>query len=299
MADLDDDFDLIGSDEIPTIVYGENLNPGFGVDLDKEIKLTVHQMRELKEMIDLEINPSLAQSKEKKAGSASLLDIPLEEQFTVSAQDNIRITLDNVKLKAIQVRVEEINEGDVLVKVGPCDLSGVGGHRVREQIIKDLVNQALAKTLNSDHSVQKYTFETVNVSACVGVRGRLQMFLGFFANNREQRGAHMNAYVKTAGEEHLTHWEPRQGPQRFFNDTICAIVTSTTTSIFEKGIREHSIHSSAQATTDILKHPRLVEIFDAILNSIKDRTVQLVTKIKDFVAGHSDEQRPADDFNVS
>ncbi|MGL6028874.1 MAG: hypothetical protein ACRC0M_03755, partial [Legionella sp.] len=45
-----------------------------------------------------------------------------------------------------------------------------------------------------------------------------------------------------------------------------------------------SISSSAQATADILKNPRLVTIFDAILSSTKERIVQLVSGIKNMLS---------------
>jgi hypothetical protein len=101
----------------------------------------------------------------------------------------------------------------------------------------------------------------------------------------------MNAYVKTANEPSLTHWQPRQGSQRWYNDTICAMVTSITTSLFELGIRQNTIHSANQATTEILKHPSLVEIFDHLLSQTKERITDLITNIKKFVG--IDEVRPS------
>lgn len=266
-----DDFELV-DEQIGTEIYGENLDQGRGMMLGPRIRLGLTEMQQLKDIIDKEINPQFnAEAK--------------PQRFNVNVKNIERMKLDvaNTKLHDIPVDVENIG-GRILVKVGPCDLSGVGGHFVREQMIKDLVNQAL---VGEGYNLEHTNFSTVNVSACVGVRGRLQMALGFFVSNREHDGEHMNAYVKTAGEDHLTHWEPRQGPQRFFNDTVCAMVTSTTTSIFERGIRNDSIKCSAKATTDILRKPELVTIFDAILSSTKERIVLLVNGIKDMLSSNA------------
>lgn len=269
-ADLDDFEDISA---VPTVTYGENLNQGHDMMLGDRIRLALPEMTQLKDIIDTRINP------EFKA--------PEVQTYTVDTASipNLRIALDNEKLAHIPVGVEDLN-GRVLVKVGPCDLSGVGGHEIREHIIKNLVTQALkAKGLDATG----FSFENVNVSACVGVRGRSQMAWGMFANNREKAGAHMNAYVKTSNEKGLTHWEPRQGPQRWYNDTICAMVTSTTTSLFEQRIRANTLHSSAQATTEILKHPSLVDIFDRLLAQTKERITDLVNGIKKLV-GIEDEK---------
>lgn len=266
-----DDFALV-DEQSGTEIYGENLDQGRGMMLGPRIRLGLTEMQQLKDIIDKEINPQFnAEAK--------------PQRFNVNVKNIERMKLDvaNTKLHDIPVDVENIG-GRILVKVGPCDLSGVGGHFVREQMIKDLVNQAL---VGEGYNLEHTNFSTVNVSACVGVRGRLQMALGFFVSNREHDGEHMNAYVKTAGEDHLTHWEPRQGPQRFFNDTVCAMVTSTTTSIFERGIRNDSIKCSAKATTDILRKPELVTIFDAILSSTKERIVLLVNGIKDMLSSNA------------
>lgn len=263
-----DDFELLDG-QIVTELYGDNLDQGHGMALGARIKIGLIEMQQLKAIIDKEINLQFDAEAKSKSFNVNINNI-----------SGMRVNAANAKLTDIPVMVEAI-DGRILVKVGPCDLSGVGGHLVREQMIKDLVNQAL---VNKGYDLDQTNFTTVNVSACVGVRGRLQMALGFFVSNRERDGEHMNAYVKTAGDPHLTHWEPRQGPQRFFNDTVCAMVTSTTTSIFEQGIRGNSIHSSAQATADILKNPRLVTIFDAILSSTKERIVQLVSGIKSMLS---------------
>lgn|SRR3990167_5020885 len=255
-------FEILEEDK--SVQYGANLNQGHDMYLGDRVKLDVIEMTQLKKLIDQEIN---------------LIKIDAEPQqlhVTNSVKTTLLLSPNNSKLCKIPVMVENV-AGRVLVKVGPCDLSGVGGHRLRGDIIKDLVNQALA----AKGYVEK--FENVNVSACVGVRGRLQMICGFFSNNREQPGSHMNAYIKTAGESKLTHWEPRQGPQNFFNNTICAMVTSITTSIFEQRIRQEKVNTSKQATKDILKHHSLVEIFDRLLKKNKNRITELVKDTKEFV----------------
>ena len=270
LTDTEHEFEEIS--DFPTVTYGENLNQGHDMILGERVKLAVPEMMQLKSIIDKEIN-------------SDYIDVdPSLFGIDSSSIKSLCLTPNNEKLNSIPVSVEEF-DGRVLVKVGPCDLSGVGGHQIREQIIKNLVNQALiAKGLD----VHGHNFENVNVSACVGVRGRSQMFWGLFSSNREQAGSHMNAYVKTSNEKGLTHWEPRQGPQRWYNDTICAMVTSTTTSLFEKRIRENTLHSNVQATAEILKHPSLVEMFDALLAQTKTRISNLVANVKKFAGIEED-----------
>lgn len=264
------DSEVLDNEDIITINYGEELQnssevEGFQNKLGSRVKLGRSEMEELKLIVDKEINTNFTK----------------QDFFTITydklkAINGLTISTSSPKLQMIAVTIESI-DNRILVKVGPCDLSGVGGHKVREEIIKNLVDQALAK---KGLDKKSHTFETVNVSACVGVRGRMQMAVGFFVNNRDDNGTHMNAYVKTANEQHLTHWEPRQGPQRFFNDTICAMVTSVATSLFEKGIRTNEITKSDDATNKILKNPSLLEIFDHILSVTKDRINTLVSQIK-------------------
>ena len=262
-----DDFEEIS--HVSTVTYGENLNQGHDMMLGTRIKLAIPEMTQLKGIIDSQINKGYKETE------------PQNFNVETNKIKNLRISLDHNKLNDIPVAIEDLN-GRLLVKVGPCDLSGVGGHSVRAQIIKNVVDQALkAKDLD-------YNFEKVNVSACVAVRGRAQMALGLFSNNREETGSHMNAYVKTDQETSLTHWEPRKGPQRWYNDTICAMVTSTTTSLFEKRIRENTLQSASQATTEILKNPSLVTIFDKLLAQTKERITGLIDNIKHLV-GISDE----------
>lgn len=179
----------------------------------------------------------------------------------------LNLQLKNQAKNPTGIKVEVIlqENGLTLVKVGPCDLSGMGGHDNRKALIKNLVTDALTR-VNS-----KKKFEDVNVSACVGVRGRSQMVTGLFKSDktkREQSGTHMNAYIKTKGENDLTHWEPREGPQGLFNDTICAMVVSVTTSLFEQKVMSKGIpsnYSSKTATIKILKNPELKKTFDLIM----------------------------------
>jgi len=120
----------------------------------------------------------------------------------------------------VQITINEKRK--VFVRVGPCDLSGAGKHAAREEIIKYAVNDALANA-----GLTGKTFENVNVSVQVGVRGRLQVLTGYFTTLfdkiarlcRSEKnyktyvqmavGTHQNAYVKTEAEPILTHWEPR------------------------------------------------------------------------------------------
>ena len=175
------------------------------------------------------------------------------------------------------IPVQIIQQGEkTLVKVGPCDLSGVGGHTKREEILRKLVEQALL-----DHGVDK-SYEEVNISACVGVRGRMQKAFSWFMKNNE--GSHMNGYIKTAGESFLTHWEPRKGPQSFFNDTICSMVISTATSLFEHNVmkQQDGTYSSEQATVEILKVKKMKSLFDRFLASVGKKINDLVNEFKEF-----------------
>jgi hypothetical protein len=259
-GDDDEDFDVV--EHAPST---DEIDQGYGMCLAQRTRLTLLEMGQLKQIIDTQIN------QEFMATDPQYFNVQTAE---ISP---LHLRADHPKLTNIPVRVETL-KGRVLVKVGPCDLSGVGGHLVREQIIKNLVNQALKAKGYMEH-----TYETVNVSACVGVRGRAQMARSFFASTREQVGSHMNAYVKTENEQTLTHWEPRNGPQHWYNDTICSMVTSVVTSVFEKQIREQSVASSAQATESILKNPTLMELFDKLLARTKQRITFLVQQVKIFV----------------
>lgn len=270
----DDGWDLPTDDElsdIKTVTYGQGITVLNATRGDR-IKINPAEMTLLKDIIDTEINPPHAPV-DLKVYSVAGTEI-----------DGLKIAKTLPRLSQIQVRIEKI-EGRVLVKVGPNDLSGVGGHTVREQIIRDVVSQAL----KAEGMDKEYNYESVNVSACVGVRGRAQMFKGIFFNNRAGSatdmtpGSHMNAYVKTAGEMQLTHWEPRKGPQAFYNDTICAMVTSTATSLFEKGVRDGSMTDSAQATTDILKNPELKRTFKHVVKNAQDAISRLLQGVKSMV----------------
>lgn len=232
--DADDDLVVVTVDEAALA----------SAEARQNLRLGVTQMIETKKLIDTtylaecttETNPPWA-----KPFQVHKINVPTNE---ITA---LKLKSDNEKLQQIPVTVEPLGiDGKYLVKVGPCDLSGVGGHKVRNEIIQKLVEQAL-----KDEGINK-SYEEVNVSACVKVRGQAQMIKGAFKDNREQAGAHHNAYVKTAGETTLTHWEPRNGPQPFYNDSICAYVVCAITSMFEQGIRDKKITSSQQATKSIL-----------------------------------------------
>lgn len=188
------------------------------------------------------------------------------------------------KNQGIKVEVITKENGKTLVKVGPCDLSGIGGHVKREALIKDLVNNALRS------SGSNKSFESVNVSACVGLRGRLRMLTDLFrfkSTILKNQGGHMNAYIKTDCEKNLTHWEPREGPQRFRNNTICAMVISVTTNLFEQEVMSQpkgAVYSSATATKEMLKDSKLKTIFNEILSVSKDKVKELVAGYKTMLA---------------
>lgn len=217
--------------------------------LDNNLKLSLTEISYFKQIIDEKINP------DQLVSNAECLKLNSE------CVEN-SLSADHPRLMGIPVQIIPINHS-LLVKVGPCDLSGVGGHPLRKEIVKNLVNDALQQ-YRSKYGVD-YTFNNVNVSACVGVRGRLQMVQGMFFDNKNLHGNHMNAYIKTEYEDELCLWEPRQGPQPFFNDTMCAVVISVTTSIFEKKIRDQRICDCKEATTSILRDPQIAELFQQLL----------------------------------
>lgn len=197
---------------------------------------------------------------------------------------NLKIAYTTLKLQNIPVTIEKFGENEMmrlLVKVGPCDLGGAGGEKVRTQIIKNLVTQALQEYNVAKESA--FTIPDVDISAVVGVRGRLTKFLGLFSNNREKSGSHMNAYIKTKGEKYLTLWEPRDGPQSFFNDTLCALIIAATTFIFEYKVSVFQIHNAQDATQSILKSRTIKEIFTSFEKksvAIEDALIELGEVIK-------------------
>ncbi|MDP3270098.1 MAG: hypothetical protein Q8M40_13750 [Legionella sp.] len=251
---------VIYDPEIDSVVFQTN-----------SVRLGIRQINELKNVFDNKLNESMGNEIEKLQ-----LEAPHLFNVDVNSISNLKLTTTHAKLQNIPVKVEHCNSR-YLVTVGPCDLSGVGGHQVREHIIKNLVNQALTRNeINSD-------YEEVNVSACVGVRGRWQMAAGFFKNNRSSDGSHMNAYIKTDGENHLTHWEPRNGPQRFFDDSICAVVVATATFVFEKGVLNNTIHNSNDATENIMKNPDFKTLFDEFLKLTENKIMHLFAWVKEQI----------------
>ena len=196
----------------------------------------------------------------------------------------------------IDVELVVNEQKKVFARVGPVDLSRVGGHAVRQSLIENAVNAALKHydLKNSTDTPLKY--EDVNVAAQTGVRGRAQLVTDFLkkifaainpwdtvakAEERLKRlpGHHMNAYVKVAGEKKLTHWEPRQGPQKWYNDTICAMVTVASTCLFEYEVMSPNApknYNSLKATNAILKNKEFGGIFDKVLNTEKTKVSTLV-----------------------
>jgi len=187
----------------------------------------------------------------------------------------------NSKKNPLGIKVKIIkNNEKILVKIGPCDLSGIGGHHKREELIKNIVDDALK------HANTRKTFKDVNVSACVDVRGRSQMFFGLIKSKtaiQQELGKHMNAYIKTAGEDRLEHWEPRKGPQGFFNDTICAMVIAVGTNMFEHKVMEREKYTSKEATDEILKNNDFKKIFKKVLSITKNKIAELVSYYKGTV----------------
>lgn len=251
---------VIDDPEIDYIVFQTN-----------SVRLGLQQINDLKTVFDDKLNESVGNKVEK-------LELEPPHQFNVEVKKISGLELDpgHSRLKNIPVKVQDCNSR-FLVTVGPCDLSGVGGHQVREKIIKNLVNQAL------DRNKINSSYEEVNVSACIGVRGRLQMAAGFFKNNRSGNGSHMNAYIKTEGENRLTHWEPRNGPQRFFDDSICAVVVATATFVFEKGVLNNTIYNSNDATKNILKNPDFKTLFDEFLKLSENKIMHLFAWVKEQI----------------
>lgn len=241
------------------------------------------------------MNDGIAQTRGVQATPAqSVLDdnsyrVPLQALTALHNSHTLKLHPNNPKFSSIPVVIEIVNEKP-LVKVGPCDLSGVGGHQVREEIIKQVVQHAYTEQKTAHPKWPEYSWDALHVSACIGVRGRAQMVQSAFFNNRAKPGSHMNAYIKIAGEKTLTHWEPRKGPQSFFNDTICAVATTAATAIFEDGIRQGLIGEkdsndrmigSHEATRIILKSSVLKKLCKQYLDDAKkpNRVSNIVSAI--------------------
>lgn len=279
------------------VIYGEDISSGSRYEkyvnkTELQPKIELGEMSIFKKLVDVFLKndnkkpseldsivekankdfsiPGSFKSNEKAINSISMLDMQNSTKLKFNALSTQR------KMTNISVSIEELENNRHLVKVGPCDLSGVGGHGIRERIIKEVVNRALKEKYGRETTL---SFNTVNVSACVGVRGKLQMIT---PGSRNQMCGHMNAYVKTEAELKLTHWEPRKGPQSHFNDTICGLVTAVVTSQFEKGVRENHIMSSTDATRKILKNKGLVKIFDKFLDSAKDKLMNLFSDVRNL-----------------
>jgi hypothetical protein len=225
-------------------------------------KLSLTELKHFKSCLDSEINQSPIASV-KNDSFPSKTDIPIS--------------------------IEKIGT-QILVKVGPWNLGNVGGDKRRKAIIENLVNEALKKEGYND------SFDNVYVSACIGVRGRVQMakqmaqpVISFFSRKPSGQevdtdynampGGHMNAYIKSP-KEPLTHLEPRNGPQPFFNDTICSLVVGVITWCFEKLVREGK-QPSRKDIQEIFTSKELCTIFDTYLKSKeKERIKELVSRVK-------------------
>ena len=180
--------------------------------------------------------------------------------------------------QGIRVTVEELGPGrPPIVSIGPCDLSGVGGHKVRGEILKNITDKALEKHYQDNPALAKGhkdiqhstgaagkvpNYERSTVCATVAVRGRLQMLTG-----DKGPGAHANACVKCAGEVNLQRWEPRDGAQRTWNDTVCATLTCTATAIFKAVARSGAKWLTGErATAEISKGDDLKALSSDVLD---------------------------------
>ncbi len=275
-ADLEDDAD-----------YGDARDESHDLDsnfsLSHTLKLGVKGIIDLKALLDKELSKNFA-------STPCTSQKPTTFTYNGGEHDSLKISTTSKKLQDIPVIIENTASGTLLVKVGPCDLSYVGGHEARAIIIQNLVTQALQK--NGEEGV---SFNDVNVSACIGVRGRWQQVTNsfpYFYENREQAGTHMNAYVKTTGEKALTHWEPRSGPQHWYDDSICAMVVATITSLFEHKVRMNSVNSSTAETHDILENPELVSIFDYIRSAASNRINHLLENLQSLLSPQSSTNQP-------
>ena len=275
------------------------------------LALAFGQMIDVRAMIieqgkeKLDISQMTALKTELKMDEA--VPIPIGETFTFNSMnwDQLNLEANNGLVSGMKnpngIHVTVIKKNKhVLVQVGPCDLSGVGGHEKREEIIKALVNNALQK------SGETLKYEDVHVSVACGVRGRLQMFLDTLnplsnaKTKMSSSGTHMNAYIKTAGEKKVTHWEPRQGPQSFFNDTICALVISIATNHFEHQVlrRNEKGYTSEQATTEILKNKNFKSIFDTVLQRGSTAVTYVIGIVRHFKESLQDSKETASTANV-
>lgn len=256
-----EDFELVELTDTPTGDQGHNFLLG------PRIRLSHREINQLKKVLDAQFHGN-----DHRTATIGYYDIPASISDLPGFELNASDPANDRKLKQIPVIVEEFNER-VLVKIEPHDLSGVGGIRIREAIIQDLVNRALVS-----NNIEK-NYRDVDVCANLSVRGRKQMLLGFFS--RKDPGSHQNAFIKVAGEGSLTRWEPRDGPQSFFNDTICAMAVTVMSALFEYGLRTGKINNSEQATQLILKSEAIKGIFDTLLKMEDDRITYLVAQVND------------------
>lgn len=215
--EVDDSEDFMAFSEAEIEAINEEIkgrDQGYGLDLGERIRLGASDMSQLHDVLTGKLCEGM------QLEQPSVMYLNFQDQITKDPRFKLDASKQGnySKMSSVKVVVEQTSNGRVLVKVGPHDLSGVGGAQVRERIVTDLVNQALAQ-----QGIHK-SYKDVDVSANLGVRGRMQMLLGLFTRN--DPGSHQNAYIKVAGEEHFTRWEPRKGPQSFFNDTICAMATT-------------------------------------------------------------------------
>jgi hypothetical protein len=184
--------------------------------------------------------------------------------------------------RGIPIEIITCKNGQTLVKVGPCDLSGVGGHENRKELIKKIVNHALKV------HAPRLSYDNVHVSASVAVRSFSQVIANSFSffestqqKDRKAKGSRMNAYIKTAGEAQLTHWDPQDGPEGFWSNLSDKVIAAVT-QLFEykvKNIGENGRYPSEQATTDILKSPIIKSVFKKLPRDSKECTDTLVTMV--------------------
>lgn len=205
-----------------------------------------------------------------------------QEQQEIKNYRNYQLKKSNGLIENIPYYVEKYFDR-VLIKIGPCDLAGVGGHIERERIIKDVV----VKALEDSKIDNKYNYNNVYVSACVGVRGRLQRLnpLWLLPNYRGY-GNHMTAYFKTSAGE-LTYWDPRTGPQRPTDDTICGWCVAAATSVFEEGFRRNIIRNVDNAI-NTFNSKKFEHIFDSLQRENDNYDAYLSKQINEKIINNTD-----------
>lgn len=161
--DTDDDFEVVEALDQSKV---DNMDQGYKLLIGNEIRLDRYNIAYLKAALDWKFEQTDQGADYPVPPVNPINSAP---RFSISSEDARRLNVNpgvEKKLEEIPVTVEQVN-GRVIVKIGPHDLSGVGGIRIRENIIKHLVKQALDKK-----GITNKTYDNVDVCANISVRDK-------------------------------------------------------------------------------------------------------------------------------